>query len=202
MNNFDNQKFKNKFRIKSMRLAGYDYSQDGAYFITICAKDKENFFGKIINREMELSKIGDTAKQFWHEIETLHDFIILDENIIMPNHLHGIIFIQNPAADANIHTNTAVETRQWRVSTTPPTFGKLPKKSIASIINHYKGAIKKWANNNGYQNFCWQKNYYDRIIRNEDELNGIRKYIQNNPANWEGDGDNLEIFLQRKRIYI
>src|SRR3990167_5882070 len=87
--------FKNRYHINSIRLKNYDYSSNGAYFITICTKDREYFFGEIKNGMIDLSKIGKIAKQFWQEIETIHNFIILDEWIIMPNHLHGIIFVQN-----------------------------------------------------------------------------------------------------------
>lgn len=68
----------------------------------------------------------------------------------------------------------------------------LPKKSISSVINHFKGIVKKWANKNGYEQFVWQKNFYDRIIRNENELNRIRKYISNNPKKWCLDQNNIE----------
>lgn len=182
-------KFRGKYRIESVRLKGYDYSSDGAYFITICTKNREHFFGEAETRQwhvstkMKLSGIGEIAKQFWQKIETLHDFIILDEWVIMPNHTHGIIFIQKPVVNAD--DTSAVPPPE-------PQFGKLPKKSISSIINHHKGAVKKWANENEYQHFRWQKNFYDHIIRNEDELNRIREYIFNNPANWEKDKNNEE----------
>ncbi len=192
-------KFRQKYRIASARLKNYDYSQEGAYFITICTKDREHFFGEIVNGEMQWSEIGKMAKQFWQEIETIHNFILLDEWIVMPNHIHGIIFIKHDAISITCkETSTRRDTPvaclynegQQRK------FGQLQEKSIASVINHCKGATKKWANKNKCQDFCWQRNYYDRIIRNEDELNRIREYIFNNPLNWEKDKNNAEnIFM-------
>ncbi len=164
-----------------MRLKDWDYSADGAYFITICTKDRKHDFGKIKKERMFLSPIGKIAENFWKEIENIHKHVILDEFVVMPNHIHGIIFIQNES----------VETRHWRVSTQTQ-FGKLPPKSISSIINHFKGGTKKWANKNEYENFMWQKNFYDHIVRNEEELNRIRQYIIDNPMNWENDRNNFE----------
>ncbi|MFH1546729.1 MAG: hypothetical protein ABIE14_05125, partial [Patescibacteria group bacterium] len=98
-----------------------------------------------------------------------------------------------------VETNRAVETRQWRVSTNnndkPNTirkFQQLPKKSISSIINHFKGATKKWADKNDCKYFAWQKNFYDHIIHDENELNRIRDYIFLNPQNWGNDKNNSE----------
>ena len=88
-------KFKNKYTIQSSRLQGYDYSQNGMYFVTICAKDKEHFFGEIENETMNLSDIGKIAKEYWQEISKHFPFVNLDEFVVMPNHLHGIIEIIN-----------------------------------------------------------------------------------------------------------
>ena len=185
-NNLINQlKFKNKYRIESARLKGYNYSSAGAYFITICTKNKECFFGDVVNKKMEYSKIGEMANRFWLEIKNLHNFIVLDEWIVMPNHVHGILFIKN---DDSNSTHPVVETYHWHVST----FGKMTKRSISIIINHYKGILKKWCNKNGHGNFNWQPRFHDRIIRDELELNNERQYILNNPANWEKDRNNKE----------
>ena len=180
----NNEKYKGKYRIQSMRLKEYDYAQCGGYFITICAKNREHYFGKIQNGKMITNELGKNVEFFWRQIEELHDFIILDEFIIMPNHIHGILFI------------TSVGARQWRVPTgttaIKPQFGKLPKKSISSVVNHFKGAAKKWANGNNNKFFAWQANFYDHIIRNEKSLDKIRKYIRDNPLRWELDRNNPE----------
>jgi len=201
-------KFRNKYRIESSRLRNWDYSSDGAYFITICTKDREHFFGEIVDGKMQFSENGKMAGEFWEGIETKHDFVILDEWVVMPNHIHGIIFIQKNM-DMLIAQTTTINTRRDTplaclydnvdnmahpyLLTRQRKFGQLPKKSIASMINHFKGAIKKWANANGWRDFCWQKNYHDHIIRNEKELNRIREYIFNNPLNWELDYNNQKM---------
>jgi len=167
-------------------LKDYDYSLPGGYFITICTKNKECFFGDIKNKKTEYSKIGEMANKFWLEIKNLHNFIILDKWIIMPNHVHGIIFIKNDNTDFSRLPNT-VGTRQWHV---PTVFGELPKRSISSIINHYKGILKKWCNKNGYDDFYWQPLFHDRIIRDELELNRKRQYILENPVRWWRDRNN------------
>lgn len=199
MNNYNLQstKFRNKYRVESARLKHYDYSSNGEYFITICTKNREYFFGEIINGVMKLSEIGKIAQQFWQEIETLHNFIELDEWIIMPNHIHGIIFIKNIP-----HRDTPMQCRDTPVACLykykhgndneqQRKFGQLQRYSVSSIINHYKGFLKRWADKNNYRYFYWQKNYYEHIIRSEGELNRIREYIFYNPLNWEQDRNNL-----------
>jgi hypothetical protein len=163
-------KFRNKYRIESSRLRNWDYSSDGAYFITICTKDREHFFGEIVDGKMQFSENGKMAGEFWEEIETKHDFVISDEWVVMPNHIHGIIFIQKNM-DILIAQTTIITTHRDTplvclydnvdnmahpyLLTCQHKFGQLPKKSIASMINHFKGATKKWANANGWRDFCW-----------------------------------------------
>ena len=196
-------KFKDKYRVQSARLQNWDYSSAGAYFLTVCTKDRECMFGDVVDGKMGLNEFGKFAHKCWEQIEKLHDFIILDEFVIMPNHVHGILFIEHPMS--------AVETRQWRVSTTVHVsttdggtsnignvskFGQLPKKSIASVINHYKGFITKRLRETTDFYASWQSNYYDHIIRNEQELNRIRQYIIENPFRWDTDRNNVEnIFM-------
>lgn len=85
--------FRNKYRVSSTRLQTHDYSSNGYYFLTICTKNRENYFGEIVNNKMQLSKIGKTAKKFWREIPKHFPFVKLDEFVVMPNHVHGIIII-------------------------------------------------------------------------------------------------------------
>lgn len=98
-------KFKNKYRIKSARLKGYDYSQSGMYFVTICTKNRREFFGEVINGEIALNEIGKIVENEWLQTPIIRHDIFLDEWVIMPNHIHGIIEIKN------------VETPRWGVST-------------------------------------------------------------------------------------
>ncbi|MCK4635541.1 MAG: transposase [Candidatus Moranbacteria bacterium] len=179
----ENQKYNSKIHHrKSIRLQNYDYSQNGYYFITICTKNKENYFGKIKNQKMFLNKFGKIIKEYWLKIEEVHNFVKLDKFVIMPNHIHGIIII-----DKNDYYNVGI--CQWQTPTEQQNIKNinLPKKSIPSLINHFKGAVKKLANKNNYENFTWQRNYYEHIIRNEKSLVKIQEYIICNPATWEDD---------------
>lgn len=175
------EKFKNKYTIKSARLPGYDYSQDGTYFVTICTKNHEEFFGKIENEKMILSDIGKIAEKFYREIPNHFPFVVLDECVVMPNHVHGII---------EIVKTPNVETPNLGVSTTTQ---HCKPGCLGVIINQYKRIctmeIGKQFPCVGFQ---WQPRFYNHIIRNEKSLNKIREYIQTNPAMWERDRNNIE----------
>lgn len=182
-------KFKNKYTIKSARLKGYDYSQSGMYFITICVKDRKYSLGEVTNEKMILSEIGKIAEQFWREIPRHFPSIKLDQHQIMPNHLHGIVQILYNQADS-------VETQQCCVSKSN-TFYHLKPGSLPVAIRSFKSIVAKTAHKKfSIIKFNWQAGFYDRIIRNETELNKIREYIQNNPKMWEQDADDTgNIFI-------
>jgi len=188
------EKFKNKYRTKSLRKQRYDYSQDGAYFITICTKDKKNYFGKIENGKMILSDVGIIANKYWKEIPNQFVFVELDEFVIMPNHVHGILMINSNGRDAI----NRVSTDNGGVT------GKnnpMLHNSISRFIRWYKGRCT-FEINKLYKNainrvsteidFAWQSRFYDRIIRNDIELNKIREYIQINPREWDNDKNNID----------
>jgi putative transposase len=150
---------------RSIRLNGYDYSRSGAYFITICSYEREYLFGDIVNETMELNTCGYIARSHWQQLSQHHSNIIIDESIVMPNHLHGIIILESSI------DNT---------------------KSISEIIRGFKTfSAKKINKERGLRSVpVWQRNYYDRIIRNELELDRVRQYIINNPRNWDADKNN------------
>ncbi len=162
---------------KKIRLQKYDYSQPGYYFVTICTKDKAEYFGKIKNGLMCLNQVGDIAEAIWKQIPASYSSVDLDYSIVMPNHLHGIIIIK-PHDGMPGHAATGLH------ALTP---GSLP-----SIVNHFKGAVKKDCNKNGFTDFQWQSRFYDHIIRKDESLDKIREYIVNNPLNWELDKNNPE----------
>ena len=176
-------RYKNK---KQHRLKEYDYSNSGYYYVTICTKNKNNYFGEVVDGKMKLAGIGNIAENFWLKIPDTYNNVILDEWIIMPNHIHGIIVIQNimnNRGDSNCKDRNAPRH-------VPTGLQPLCKNSLSSIINHYKGNVKRWCNKNGYENFSWQSRIFDHIIRNEKSLFNIRKYIINNPINWDIDNEN------------
>lgn len=160
--------FRNKYRIESARLKDWDYSTTGFYFITICVKNRINLFGNIINREMILNEYGKIADQEWEQTGIMRENIELYESIIMPDHFHGIIRILLPSGDALPGVSTG--------------------ENISNIIRGFKSSttskINKLRNTPGIQ--IWQPRFYDRIIRDERELNNVRNYIIKNPSKFEG----------------
>ena len=170
------QKYKWKYNSKSIRLQNWDYSWDWYYFVTICTKNRENYFWKIIDWKMILSDLGKIIQKFYLEIPNHFDNVKLDEYVIMPNYIHWIIIIDNN------NTNN-VETRQWKNR-----FQNQWKKTLSSIIWSFKSICTKTINK--IQNkifFARQSGFYEHIIRDEKSLNNIRKYIIENPLNWEKD---------------
>jgi len=167
---------------KIIRLPNYDYSNSGDYFVTICVKDFKCVFGKIQNRILFLNQLGNIAKKCWLEIPEHFPCVGLDEFIIMPNHLHGIIMIRDRGDMVCRDTACRVPTGEQ--------FSKPTPGSIPTIIRSYKSAVKKWANENGFDGFRWQGRFYEHIIRNEKSLNNIRDYIINNPVMWDEDRNN------------
>jgi len=156
---------------KHIRLQGFDYSSDNAYFITVCVKNFECHFGDVKNGIMRLSDVGNTAACYLQNIPLIRTNAILDEFIIMPNHLHCIIELgQKPFSSDS--TNQ---------------FAKPIVGSVSMMINQYKGAVKRWCNENGYEDFHWQSKFYDHVIRDNKEYWAIKNYIINNPANWRRD---------------
>ncbi len=179
-NNINNmtEKYQNKYRIPSARLRHWDYRWAGAYFITICTADKNHYFGEIENDKMILSPLGVIADILWYEIKNHHKNVELGEFIIMPNHIHGIIIL-------NDGDNNAVETGH-ALSLPINRFQNIGKNSISSIVGSYKSAVTKHARRLGYD-FEWQTRFHDHIIRNAKSFQTITAYIINNPEKWEED---------------
>ena len=181
-------KFRDKYRISSARLINWDYSSNGFYFLTICTKNRENLFGEIINNKMRLSEVGLIVRKYWLEIPRHFPFVKLDEFMVMPNHVHGIIIIMN----VETPKSKLVETPKSKLVETPKSkLVETPKLGVSTIINQFKRIctieIRK-----RYNRFAWQSRFYDHIIRDEKSLNNIREYIRNNPKNWHKDRNNLE----------
>lgn len=160
---------------RSIRLKGYDYSHPGAYFITICVKNRECIFGEIVDGSMVLNNVGEIVEKCWNDLPDHYMNIILDSHVIMPNHFHGIIVIDDvPLVWAGLKP---AHTRGL------PEFVRALKTFSARRIN-------KSRQTTGIP--VWQRNYYEHIIRDEAELNGIRQYISDNPKNWESDDNFIE----------
>ncbi len=184
--------FKNKYRVESTRLKEWDYSTPWWYYVTIDTKNRIHYFGKIENGKMILNSIGKIAEEEWINNKTVRENIDLDCFIIMPNHIHGIIIINESVEttgsvvsnEKNYQNKRKNEAVNAIVSTT------LQPGSLGSVMGQFKSVCTKRIHMSGCENFAWQKGFYDRIIRNEKELYNIRKYIINNPIKWYYEKNN------------
>ncbi|HEY9772000.1 MAG TPA: transposase [Coleofasciculaceae cyanobacterium] len=175
-----------KFGRKYTRLKNYNYAANGYYFVTICTFEKQGFFGNITHGKMQLSTVGKIAQQYWSEIPQHSKHTYLDEFIIMPNHVHGIIIIDNPDNSRRVVPWNDPPDVERDLS---QTMSKLSPKSgtLSVIIRSYKSSVTRWCRQNGDIVFQWQSRFYENIIRDEKSLNNIRRYIINNPAKWTKD---------------
>ncbi|WP_188460532.1 transposase [Marivirga lumbricoides] len=180
------QKFQNKYRIASARLKNWDYGSNAAYFVTICTKNRECFFGEIQNGEMILNDVGRIANDCWWQIPEHFPFVKLGNHIIMPNHVHGIVVIDKPTDDRN--DIRMIETQNFASLRTPQTGNRFgpQSKNLASIIRGFKSGVTMGARSIN-PDFAWQARYHDHIIRDDQSFHRISDYIKNNPKNWQGD---------------
>lgn len=179
------KKYNNKYRIESVRLKNWDYRNNGAYFITINTGNRKHFFGEIINGEIRLSPIGEYAEKFWMEIPNHFPFVELGNFVVMPNHTHGILIINNVKS---LHCNDIDKSLHCNDSTTNQYYSDISPKSgsISTIIRSYKSVVSKHARLLNPE-FNWQPKFHDHIIRNSKSFERIQNYIENNPSNWKED---------------
>ena len=194
----------NRHHRRSIRLKGYDYSQAGAYFITLCTQDRACLFGKVVNGEMRLNDAGRMVLAEWNRLPERFPHLVLDAFVVMPNHVHGIVVITNPATDDTATTApTIVGTGLVPVpddgATTrvAPTVGDIVAPTVGDIVGAFKSRVTveyiRGVKTSGWPPFrgrLWQRNYYEHIIRNERALNAIRQYIIENPRRWQMDREN------------
>ncbi len=157
---------------RSIRLKGYDYSQAGAYFITICINESLNILSKISDKKILYTPFGHLTQNIWNELPNHYTGVAPDALIVMPNHIHGIIWLTDNNTD-NMTLSDVIH--RFKSFTT----------------NKYIDGVK----NLGWPEFnrrVWQRNYYEKIIRNENALNQIREYIVNNPIAWESKINHIE----------
>jgi putative transposase len=169
---------------KLQRLSGFNYSTDGFYFITICIKDRIEYFGNIKDGRMVLNGFGEIVKECWFDLINHYKNIILDEFIVMPNHVHGIIIIDDGGFNKpEIDVGTGLKP--------VPTSELITKQhSLSEIIRGFKTFSSRRINE--IEPFRWQRSFYDHIVRDDYDLNRIRSYIQNNTSNWGTDRNNTE----------
>ncbi|HEY2986740.1 MAG TPA: transposase [Candidatus Binatia bacterium] len=167
-----------KHHRRSIRLNSYDYRQSGAYFITVCTRDRKCFFGAVAGGEMQLNDAGEMVNSAWQELPSRFPSVCLDAFTVMPNHIHGIIFVgaQFIAPESNL------DMKIQGVMNHAPTLGK--------IIRVYKATSTLLIRRKATPEFAWQRNYYEHVVRDEKSLNRIRQYILTNPARWDLDREN------------
>lgn len=162
---------------KSPRLTGYDYTQAGAYFVTICTYQRQHLFGNISNERMLLTQVGEIATERWYVLPEHHRGVELDAFVVMPNHMHGIIVVGTMPASSGADNTGVVPT------------GKLAAGSLGAVVGSYKsGVTRRIREALGVDDLIvWQGRYHDHIIRDERGLNAIRQYVHNNVALWQQD---------------
>lgn len=189
-----------KHHRRSIRLKGYDYSSEGAYYVTIVVQGRECLFGEIIDGEMYLNEYGEIVQKWWHEIPNHFPNVVLGAFVIMPNHVHGIIWIIDkrrgevisPHNDPNnniLNKNFDGTSNQGGDASQPP----LQKPTLGQIVAYFKYQSTKEMNrietDKAITKF-WQRNYYEHVIRDEKDLQNKTDYIESNPMLWDEDDEN------------
>lgn len=169
---------------RSIRLPGYDYASTGAYFVTMVTQGREMLFGNVVNGEMVLNDFGNIVAETWGWLETQYPYVELGAWVVMPNHFHGIISITDDVNDDDGRGGS-------RTAPTNPDMAK--RKPLGRLIGAFKTVSTKHINLARHTEGAtiWQRNYYERIIRNEREMDAIWRYIESNPVHWAKDEENL-----------
>ena len=189
---------------QSIRLPEYDYSHTGLYFLTFCTHHHLHLFGEIINGEMKLNEFGGIVKDEWEMSEKIRDEIKLHEYVIMPNHFHAIVEIVPVGANGRspVHCDMPVYCDTPQMCKMP----KMQSKSIGSLIAGYKSSVTTKINiiSKAPGKKLWQRNYWEHIVRNSNELIRIREYIINNPKTWNNDklnGGKGNTIMEQQEVY-
>ena len=205
---------------QSLRLAGYDYAAAGYYFVTVCVQRRECLLGEIVDGLIVMNDAGRMVDHWWNELPDKFTAVALDYYVVMPNHFHGIIIINNrrgePCVRPYIEHEHERNNRRGESCIRPHIehernnegehkvqgehkvrpYGTLDG-TVGRVIQAFKSlttnAYIQGVKNHNWPPFpgkLWQRNYYERIIRNDEELHNIRQYIDNNPVNWTTDSEN------------
>ena len=174
-----------KHHRRSIRLPGYNYTKAGAYFVTICTHERECLFGEIVNAKTELNQYGQLIGRCWEQLNG-DARVKLDRWVVMPNHLHGIIVIDDIVRGG---------------SRTAPTRDMDEPKPLGRLVGSFKTVSTKQINilRGTPGMLLWQRNYYEHIIRDTEELDRVRCYIENNPTMWEMDRENPDAQIASDR---
>jgi putative transposase len=200
-----------KHHRRSIRLKGYDYTEPGAYFVTICTSKREHLFGHIQDEKMHLNRYGEVIQFNWNNLPKIYPHVQLDEFVIMPDHIHGIIILKNDPVGAGSPTVESPTKNLYKPAPTIESPTKNPhqpaqkRHGLPQIIRSLKTCsatrINQLRSTKG--NPVWQRGYYEHIVRNEQALFNIRRYIINNPLKWQKDKLNSTTVINLlKNIYL
>jgi REP element-mobilizing transposase RayT len=199
---------------RSVRLKGFDYSKAGAYFVTICTRDRACSLGQVENGVVRLSEAGFIVEEIWSSLPSRFRDVLVDAFVVMPNHVHGIVLIEaqfiapgvvrgldalNPDAtpqDAMNRAPTPGERAQGGMNRAPtsdePAQGGVTRApTLGECVRTFKAASTRLIRVGGNEEFVWQRNYYEHVIRDDDELGRVKEYIRANPENWDSDEHNV-----------
>jgi REP element-mobilizing transposase RayT len=180
---------------RSIRLRGYDYARAGAYFVTVCVQDRECLLGQIVEDEMRLSEAGQMVQSVWDELPERYPGVDVDQFVVMPNHVHGIMVLTGivGAPPRGCPDDAMGDNWDGQARGPAPTGGL----SLPDVVHRFKSfttaQYRHGVKNQGWTPFpgrLWQRNYYEHVVRNDDELGRIRQYIADNPASWALDPEN------------
>ena len=151
--------YRGKYRVESTRLRGYDYGSEGWYFVTICVHRRHCIFGEVRGIDVDLTMAGQIAQRCWQEIPKHHRGVFIDQFIIMPNHMHGIVILD----------------------------GRLDGPILGHVVRSYKAAVMHECHNIGLAHWRWQSRFYEEILHDADAVGSARAYMRMNPVNWADD---------------
>ena len=170
---------------RSIRLKGYDYTQVGAYFVTVAVRGRSALFGEVVDGVVRLSGAGEMAREVWEGMPQRFSFVEMDAFVVMPDHVHGIVVIRGDGARALIGDARA----SGRADAAPTA------RALGDVVGAYKSlttaAYIRGVHDAGWPPFhgrLWQRNFYERVVRDEYEMNELQAYIRDNPLRWEPSG--------------
>ena len=184
-------------RRRSIRLRNYDYSQPGAYFITLCVEGKRCLLGEVLDAQVAKNSAGNMVEHWWLELPRKFPEVVLDKHVVMPNHFHGILIIEREAV---LTPPAGVRVARCR-SPGDRAVGKPRQPGYAPVLGDIMDWLKTMSTNGyirgvktfGWPRFSgrfWQRNYYEHVIRDENDFDQKRRYIADNPRRWDQDEEN------------
>jgi len=179
----------------SIRLKGYDYSQVGGYYLTIVTYGRKILFGDVVGGEIRVNAMGKIAQECWSEIPVHFPNVGVDVFTVMPNHVHGILFIyENNPVETNSFPSVGARTRRGTIYRAPTPkieqFGKPMAGSLPTVIRTFKASVTRRAGRELNLSTIWQRNYYEHILRDQADYERIASYILDNPLAWDQDEEN------------